>query len=107
MIKHIENAIHNLRGAFDTLEAGLSKSDLDIEEDCMRIRLSFLLDQLKYLIVDKHARRYNVLTQVFDLNIHGISPACYRLIQSSNCLILPHERNLLKIKNNIGLESDI
>ena len=74
----------------------------------MRIRLKFLLDQVKYLIIDKHGRRYNILTQVFGLRIqiHGISPACYRLIQSSNCLILPHGRNLLKIKNSIGLESE-
>ena len=36
-----------------------------------------------------------VLTQVFSLKIHGLSPACYRNRQSSNCLILPHERNLI------------
>ena len=64
------------------------------------------VDQLKYLIVDKHARRYNILTLVFCLKIHGISPACYRLIQASNCVILPHESKLLIIKNNIGLESE-
>ena len=28
-----------------------------------------------------------IITQVFCLKIHGISPACYRLIQGSNCLI--------------------
>ena len=38
--------------------------------------------------------------------IHGISPACFRLIQGSNCLIFSHERYLLKIKNSIGLESE-
>ena len=27
-------------------------------------------------------------------------------IQSSNCLNLPHESNLLKIENSIGLESE-
>ena len=105
LINHIENAIHNISSAIDTLEPSNS-SDLEIERDSMRIRLNFLLDQLKYLIVDKHGRRYNILTQVFSLKIHGISPACYRLIQGSNCLILPHERNLLKIKNTIGLESE-
>ena len=46
------------------------------------------------------------MTQVFCLKIHGISPACYRLIQSSNCLILPHERNLISIKNILGIEGD-
>ena len=102
LINHIENAIHKISSAIDTLEPSRS-SDLEIERDSMRIRLNFLLDQLKYLIVDKHGRRYNILTQVFGLKIHGISPACYRLIQGSNCLILPHERNLLKIKNSIWL----
>ena len=104
--KHVENAIDNLTNAIDTLDPTHSKFDFEAEKDSMLIRLNFLLDQLKYLIVDKHARRYNILTQVFSLKIHGISPACYRLIQGSNCIILPHERNLLKIKNSIGLESE-
>ena len=72
----------------------------------MRIRLNFLLDQLKYLIVDKHGRSYTILTQVFCLKVHGISPACYRLIQGSSGLVLPYERNLQNIKNSIGLESE-
>ena len=42
----------------------------------------------------------------FSLKVHGISPAFFRLIQTSNCLNLPHERNLLKIKNSIGLGSE-
>ena len=42
----------------------------------------------------------------FYIKVHGISPACFRLIQSSNCLNLPHERNLLIIKNSIGFESE-
>ena len=103
MINHIENAIHNISSAIDTLEPSHS-SDFEIERNSMSIRLNFLLDQLKYLIVDKHGRRYNILTQVFGLKFHGNYPACYRHIQGSNCLILPHERNLLKIKNSIGLE---
>ena len=106
LIRHVENAIHSLTGAIDTLDLTDYKLDFEIEKDSMRMRLNFLLNQLKYLIVDKHARRYNIITQVFCLKIHGISPACYRLIQGSNCLIFPHERNLLKIKNSIGLESE-
>ena len=58
------------------------------------------------MITNKHKRRYNILTQVFSLKVYGISPASYRLIQSSNCLILPHERNILKIINSIGLENE-
>ena len=65
-----------------------------------------LVGQLRNLINSKSRRRYNILTQVFSLKIHGISPACYRLIQSSNCLILPHERNLISIKNTLGIEGD-
>ena len=93
----------------------LDHDDLDFDTDeavnenlfsPSKIGFHFLLDQLKILKVSKFGRRYSVLTQVFSLKIHGISPACYRLIQSSNCLTLPHERNILKIKNSIGLDSD-
>ena len=34
----------------------------------MRMRLNSLVNQLRYLIVDKQARRYNIITQVFCLN---------------------------------------
>ena len=100
----MENSIHSLAQAIDTLEHTDSKLYFEIAEASIRMRLTFLLDQLKYLIIDKHARRYNIITQVFCLKIHGIFPACYRLIQGSNCLTFPHERNLLKVKNSIGLE---
>ena len=103
---HIENAVHNITSAIDLLEPKNTEFDFEIEKETMRIRLNFLLDQLKYPIVDKHGRRYTILTQVFCLKVHGISPACYRLIQGSSCLVLPHERNLLNIKNSIGLESE-
>ena len=65
-----------------------------------------MLDQLEYLTVDKHARRYSILILVFSLKIHRISPACDRLVRGSKCRILPHGRNLLKIKSSIGLESE-
>ena len=100
---HVEHAINDIDCAITQLD--LSDSEID-NSTSMRIRLNFLLDQLKYLITDKHHRRYNILTQVFALKVHGMSPASYRLIQSSNCLILPHERNILKIKNSIGLENE-
>ena len=54
----------------------------------------------------KHRRCYRITTQAFALKVHGISPACFRLIQFSNCLNLLHERNLLITKNYIGLESE-
>ena len=65
-----------------------------------------MIGQLTNLLTNKNNRRYNILTQVFSLKIHGISPACYRLIQSSSCLILPHERNLIAIKNTLGIEGE-
>ena len=66
-----------------------------------------MIGQLTNLLTTtKNNRRYNILTQVFSLKIHGISPACYRLIQSSSCLILPHERNLISIKNTLGIEGE-
>ena len=58
------------------------------------------------LILEKYYRHFSILTQVFCLKLQGISPATYRLIHSSNCLILPHERNLLSIRNSIGLQSE-
>ena len=103
---HIENAFYNITSAIDLLEPKTPEFDFEMEKETMRIRLNFLLDQLKYLIVDKQGRRYTILTQVFCLKVHGISPACHRLIQGSSCLVLPHERNLLNIKNSIGLESE-
>ena len=73
---------------------------------CYQNRDYISLDQLRYLIFAKHGRRYSVTMQVFSLKVYGISPACFRLIQSSNYMNLPHERNLLKNKNSIGLESE-
>ena len=78
-------AIHNITNAINTLNAINSMSDFKPENTSLKIRLIFLSDQLKYLIV---------------------SPACYCFIQASNCVILPHERKLLNIKNNIVLESE-
>ena len=109
--KHVENAITELQSAIEQIE----HSDQDIEFEGPQIEnlpiLSrnweyVLIDQLRYLIVSKHGLRYSVTTQVFSLKVQGISAACFRLIQSSNCLNLPHERILIKIKNSIGLESD-
>ena len=102
---HIENAVHNITSAIDLLEPKNLEVDFEMEKETVRIRLNLLLDQLKYLIIDKHGRRYSILIQVFSLKVHNIFPACYRLIQGSSCLVLPHERNLLNKKNRIGLES--
>ena len=96
--KHVENAIMEISSAINKLEPN-NKSITEHETgntDSLRIRLNFLLNQLEYLILDKYFRRFSILTQVLCLKLQGISPASYRLIQSSNCLILQHERNLLR-----------
>ena len=67
-----------------------SIDELHYNSESLSISLHFLVGQIRNLINYKSRRRYNILTQVFSLKIHGISPACSRLIQSSNCLILPH-----------------
>ena len=70
----------------------------------LKTYLHFFVGQLTHLIGSKNNRRYNIITQVFSLKIFGMSPACYRIIQGSNCLILPHERKLLAIK--LGISGD-
>ena len=84
----------------------LNIDNLYCSSESLNISFNFLVGQLRNLINSKSRRRYSILTQVFSLKIHGISPACYRLIQSSTCLILPHERNLISIKNILGIEVD-
>ena len=109
MKNYVEHAISDIGCAITQLDDlgqnSLSETGME-DSSSMKIRLHFLLDQLSYLITDKYSRRYSIITQVFALKLHGISPAGYRLILSSNCLILPHERNILKIKNSNGLENE-
>ena len=40
------------------------------------------------------------------LKSHLISPACYRYLQSLECLSLPHPKTLQKLCSNFGLEND-
>ena len=88
---HVHCAIKEIGSAINFVEEDESNCPEINDDQSMKIRLYFLMDQLKYLITEKFHRRYNILTQVFALKIHGLSPACYRLIQSSSCLILPHD----------------
>ena len=106
---HIKLAIYELETATKLVESDsidLDMDDLHCSSESLSISFHFLVGQLRNLITAKSRRRYNILTQVFSLKIHGMSPACYRLIQSSNCLILPHERNFIGIKNTLGIEGD-
>ena len=56
-IQPVNNAIHNITNAINTLNPTNLMSDFEPENNSFKIRLNFLLDQLKYLIFDKHARR--------------------------------------------------
>ena len=68
--------------------------------------LQFIECQLKNVLVHKNMLRYNVITQVMALKAHLISPACYRCLQSLDCLSLPHPQTLQKFYSKFGLESD-
>ena len=105
---HVKLAIRELESAIKLVDGDLDLNidDLHCSSESSIISFNFLFGQLKNLTNSKSRRRYSILTQVFCLKIHGISPACYRLIQSSNCLNLPHERNLISIKNILGIEGD-
>ena len=88
--QHVENAIIELQSTIEQIE--LNDQDIEFEGPKIenlpkfpKIGIMFLLDQ--YLLVSKHGGRYSVTTQVFSLKVHGIFPACFQLIQSSNCLI--------------------
>ena len=59
-------------------------------------QLQFIECQLDNILKHKFRRRYNALTQVMALKSHLISPACYRYLQSLECLSIPHPKTLLK-----------
>ena len=107
---YVKLAINELENAINLVEC--DTLDLDVTDDLftctesIKFLLYFIVGQLTNLNHSENNRRYDILTQVFSLKIHGLSPACYRNIQSSNCLILPHERNLLHIKNTLGIDGD-
>ena len=84
--------------------------DLMTDDDSEHIlylpHLQFIECQLKNVLVHKNRRRYNVITQVMALKAHLIFPACYRYLQSLDCLSLPHPQTLQKFYSKFGLESD-
>ena len=52
----------------------ISNFDTD-NSSSLKIRMNFLLEQLKHLITTKHSRLYSILTQFISLKVYGISPA--------------------------------
>ena len=100
---HIDIAIRKLENAITLLECESCEFHMDDRSFCGSASLK---TYLHFFVGSKNNRRYNIITQVFSLKIFGMSPACYRIIQGSNCLILPHERKLLAIKNTLGISGD-
>ena len=81
---HIKLAIHELESGIKLVDGDsidLDIDDLHCSNESLSISFHLLVGQLRNLITAESRRRYNILTQVFSLKIHGISPACYRLIQ--------------------------
>ena len=98
---HITLSISRLFTQFPDL-----MTDDDSEHILYLSHLQFIECQLKNALVHKNRRRYNVITQVMALKAHLISPACYRYLQSLDCLSLPHPQTLQKFYSKFGLESD-
>ena len=68
--------------------------------------LQFVINQLENLLVPKNHRRYNLITLVLALKCQLISLACYRYLQSLDCVSLPHHSTLQRLYSNIGLDSE-
>ena len=68
--------------------------------------LQFIINQLENLLVLKNHRRYYLITLVLALKCQLISPACYRYLQSLDCISLPHHSTLQRLYSNIGLDSE-
>ena len=102
---HLKEASKHLSLVITELHS--KPSDLFTDNDSTLAYLShlqFIQCQLDNSLVHKNSRRYNVITQVMALKSHLISPACYKYLQSLDCLTLPHPKTLQQFK--FVLESD-
>ena len=68
--------------------------------------LEFVLSQLENLLVSKTRRKYDFITMVLAVKCQIISPACYKFLQTQECLILPHHNTLRRLYTSIGLEDE-
>ena len=95
----ISNATNQLRIVLSNLEEEndfdstptptVSKSTNQVQRNILP-HLQFVINQLENLLVPKNHRRYNLITLVLALKCQLISPACYRYLQSLDCVSLPH-----------------
>ena len=111
----ISNATNQLRIVLSNLE---EENDFDststptVSESTNQVQrnilphLQFVINQLENLLVPKNHRRYNLITLVLALKCQLISPACYRYLQSLDCVSLPHHSTLQRLYSNIGLDSE-
>ena len=89
-----------------TLTALLHLQSVNLVQRNILPHLQFVIKQLKNLLVPKNNRRYNLITHVLALKCQLISPACYRYLQSLDCVSLPHDSTLKRLYSNIGLDSE-
>ena len=92
--EHIKEVINDL---LHNIEQNSDSSEL--------ARLQFILCQLENTCIPKNRRRYNIITQSMAIKTHLISPACYKYLQSLNCISLPHVHTLEKLYASFGLEN--
>ena len=104
---HIKEASNHLSVSITKLHSQLS--DPLTDNDCKLAylsRLQFIQCQLDNVILHKKSRKYNVITQVKALKSHIMSPACYRNLQSLDCITLPHPKTLQRLYSKFGVEND-
>ena len=105
----ISNATNQLRIALSNLDSTstptVSESTNQVQRNILP-HLQFIINQLENLLVLKNHRRYNLITLVLALKCQLISPACYRYLQSLDCISLPHHSTLQRLYSNIGLDSE-
>lgn len=86
-------------GNFLSVISYLKKSNLYIENDCMK----FLIEQMLLCLQVKNNRRYSNHTMVVAASLFVYSPAAYLALKKLNCLCLPHPRNLRKLLARMSL----
>ena len=65
-------------------------TDLESLPDAYKIpQFCFLLSQVRLMLMHKNNRKFTTQTMIFALQMHNISPACYKAILRSDYLVLP------------------
>ena len=100
----VRSATTHLSYAINQIEENEEESST-VESDLLP-RLTFIHCQLENVLVPKTRRKYNVVTTILSLKCELISPAAYRVLQSLDCISLPHHSTLRRLSENIGLAND-